>query len=123
MRKLSKYFYDLDSPFELKIFQVAAFGGMLAAFAGSFTSWYSKLPFLVVFVTMCGGFMALALMIIAKKTRKIEVCSCILCFILNMVILPLAFFSSGGINSGMNAWYVLGLFIVFLLIKGLKPST
>ena len=51
MRKLSKYFYDLDSPFELKIFQVAAFGGMLAAFAGSFTSWYSKLPFLVVFVT------------------------------------------------------------------------
>ena len=29
MRKLSKYFYDLDSPFELKIFQVAAFGGII----------------------------------------------------------------------------------------------
>ena len=70
MRKWSKNFYDLESPFELKIFQVAAFGGMLAAFAGSFTSWYSDLPFLVVLVTLCGGFAAFALMIIAKKTKR-----------------------------------------------------
>ena len=118
MRKLSKYFYDLDSPFDLKIFQVAAFGGMLAAFAGSFTSMFSKLPFIVVFVTLFGGLAALALMIIAKRTRKVELCSCILIFLLNCVILPMAFFTSGGVKSGISAWFVLGLFIVFLLIKG-----
>ena len=70
MRKLSKYFYDLDSPFELKIFQVAAFGGMMAAFAGSFTSMFSNLPFIVVLVTLLGGVAACALMFIAKKTKK-----------------------------------------------------
>ena len=93
MRRLSKYFFGLDTPFELKIFQVAAFGGMLAAFAGCFTSWYSGLPLAVVLVTLCGGFAAGALMVIAKRTRKVELCSCVLIFVLNMVILPLAFFS------------------------------
>lgn len=118
MRNLSKYFYNLDSPFELKIFQVAAFGGMMAAFAGSFTSMFSKLPIIVVLVTLFGGISALALMIIAKRTRKIELCSCILIFLLNCVILPMAFFTSGGVKSGISAWFVLGLFIVFLLIRG-----
>ena len=71
MSKLSKYFYDLDSPFELKIFQVAAFGGMLAALAGSFTSLFSNLPLIVVLVTLFGGLAALGLMVIAKKTGKV----------------------------------------------------
>ena len=91
MRKLSKYFFDLDSPFELKIFQVAAFGGMMAAFFGCFTSLFSQLPLIVVWVTLFGGIAAAALMVIAKRTMKIELCSCILIFLLNCVILPLAF--------------------------------
>ena len=118
MRRLIKYFNDLDSPFSLKIFQVAAFGGMLAAFAGCFTSVFSGLPFSVVLVTLFGGFAALALMIIAKKTRKIEFCSCLLIFLLNCIILPFAYFTSGGVKSGISAWYVLGIFVVFLLIRG-----
>ena len=118
MRKLSKYFYDLDSPFKLKIFQVAAFGGMLAAFAGCFTSVFSGLTFGVVAVTLFGGLAALALMIIAKRTGKIEFCSCMLIFLLNCVILPIAYFTSGGVKSGISAWYVLGIFVVFLLIRG-----
>ena len=69
MRRLTKYFYDLDSPFRLKIFQVAAFGGMLAAFAGCFTSLYSGLPISVVIVTLLGGLAAIALMVIAKKNK------------------------------------------------------
>ena len=118
MRKLIHYFENLDSPFKLKIFQVAAFGGMLAAFAGCFTSLFSNLPFIVVLVTLFGGLAAAALMVIAKKTGRVELCSCILIFLLNCVILPLAFFTSGGVKSGISAWFVLGLFIVFLLIKG-----
>ena len=120
MRKLIQYFDNLDSPFKLKIFQVAAFGGMLAAFAGCFTSLFSKLPLIVVLVTLFGGLAAVALMVIAKKTGLVELCSCILIFLLNCVILPLAFFTSGGVKSGISAWFVLGLFIVFLLIRGKK---
>jgi len=118
MNKWTKYFYDKESSFSLKIFQVAAFGGMLAALTGSFTSVYSGLPYIVVLVTLLGGLAALALMMIARKTNKIELCSCILVVILNCIILPLAFFTSGGVKSGMCAWFVLGLFIIFLLIKG-----
>ena len=118
MRKLIQYFDNLDSPFKLKIFQVAAFGGMLAAFAGCFTSLFSNLPFIVVLVTLFGGLAAAVLMVVAKKTGRVELCSCILIFLLNCVILPLAFFTSGGVKSGISAWFVLGLFIVFLLIRG-----
>ena len=118
MHKLVKYFDDLDSPFKLKMFQVAAFGGFLAALAGCFTSLFSGLPFSVVLITMFGGVAALALMIIAKRTRKIELCSGILIILLNCIILPFAYFTSGGVRSGMTAWFVLGIFIVFLLIRG-----
>lgn len=118
MHKLVKYFDDLDSPFKLKMFQVAAFGGFLAALAGCFTSLFSGLPFSVILITMFGGVAALALMFIAKRTRNIELCSCILIIILNCVILPFAYFTSGGVRSGMTAWFVLGIFIVFLLIRG-----
>ncbi len=118
MRKMINYFYDLDNPFSLKIFQVAAFGGMLAAFAGCFTSLFSGLPFSVVIITLLGGLAALALMILAKKTGRVGLCSGILLFILNCVILPFAYFTSGGAKSGMSAWFVLGIFMVFLLIRG-----
>ena len=118
MNKWTKYFYDKESSFSLKIFQVAAFGGMLAALTGSFTSVYSGLTYIVVLVTLLGCLAVLALMMIARKTNKIELCSCILVVILNCIILPLAFFTSGGVKSGMCAWFVLGLFIIFLLIKG-----
>ena len=118
MHRLVKYFDDLDSPFKLKMFQVAAFGGFLAALAGCFTSLFSGLPFSVVLITMFGGVAALALMIIAKRTRKIELCSGILIILLNCIILPFAYFTSGGVRSGMTAWFVLGIFIVFLLIRG-----
>jgi len=67
---------------------------------------------------MFGGVAALALMIIAKRTRKIELCSGILIILLNCIILPFAYFTSGGVRSGMTAWFVLGIFIVFLLIRG-----
>ncbi len=118
MRKLIKYFDDLESPFKLKIFQVAAFGGIMASIAGSVTSLISGLPFVIVLVTMLGGLAALALMIIAKKTQKIELCSCILIVVLNCIILPYAYFAGGGVRSGMSAWFILGIFIVFLLVRG-----
>jgi len=118
MSKLSKFFFNQESSFSLKIFQVAAFGGMLAALAGCFTSLYSGLPFIVVIVTLLGGLSAFGLVVVAKKTGRVELCSCILIIILDCIILPLAFFTSGGVKSGMCAWFVLGLFIVFLLIKG-----
>lgn len=118
MRKLEKHLYDGDSPFSLKVFQIAAFGGMLASFVGCFTSWLSGLPISVILITLFGGLAAAVLMFLAKKTGKIEICSCILVIILNMLVLPSAFFTSGGVRSGMSAWFVLGIFVVFLLVKG-----
>lgn len=118
MRKLTKYFDSLNSPFEVKMFQVSAFGGFLAAMAGCLTSLYSGLPLSIVWITLAGGIAALALMIIAKKTGKVELCSIILIFVLNCIILPFAYFTSGGVKSGMAAWFVLGIFLVFLLIRG-----
>lgn len=118
MDKFTKNFHDGNSSFSLKVFQIAALGGMLASFVGCFTSWLSGLPISVIIITLLGGLAAAVLMLLARKTGKIEICSCILVFILNMIVLPLAFFTSGGVKSGMSAWFVLGIFVVFLLVKG-----
>ncbi len=118
MMKWLKKMFDSNAPFSLKIFQVAAIGGMLAALTGCVTSLYSGLPITVSLVTLLGGIIALSLVVIAKKTRRVELCSCILIIVLNCGVLPFAYFTSGGVKSGMSAWFVLGIFLVFLLIKG-----
>ena len=66
MRKWKKFFYGLDIPFSLKIFLVAAFGGVVASIAGSITSLISGLPFSVVVITLLGGLASLILMVVAN---------------------------------------------------------
>jgi CheY-like chemotaxis protein/HPt (histidine-containing phosphotransfer) domain-containing protein len=50
--------------------------------------------------------------------NNVKVAGLIITFFANMVIFPLMFFTSGGINSSMPMWFVLGLVFDFLILKG-----
>ena len=52
------------------------------------------------------------------KKRQTKIASWMLILIYNIVLFPLVFVMSGGMNSGTPVWFVLGLVYIFLLFNG-----
>ena len=116
--KIIREFLNSEESFAVRIFQVISFGGVLAAIAGCITNAISGLPFGVTLGTLFGGLAVFLLAVFVTKTKKTEVGGCLLVIFFNCFLLPMMFFTSGGVNSGISAWFVLGIFVVFLLVKG-----
>jgi signal transduction histidine kinase/DNA-binding NarL/FixJ family response regulator len=57
-------------------------------------------------------------MYISIVRNNVKLAGLLICFLANMVLFPLMFFTSGGIDSGMPIWFVLGLVFDFLILKG-----
>ncbi len=55
---------------------------------------------------------------IAVSRRNMKLASWILIIVTNMVLFPIVFILSGGIQSGTPVWFVLGLVYIFLLFEG-----
>ncbi len=117
MSKMIHNIFNSKESFYVRIFQVIAFSGVLASLAGCITNAISGLPFIVTLVTWLGGVLALLLMLYVKKTKRTEQAGCILVLVLNCLIIPVSYYTGGGVKSGISAWYVLGIFVVFLLVR------
>ena len=52
------------------------------------------------------------------KQKQTKAASWLLILIYNIVLFPVVFFMSGGVESGTPVWFVLGLVYIFLLFKG-----
>ena len=77
MSKMLKEFYNSKEPFEVRIFQVIAFCGMLAALAGCITNTISGLSIIVTLTTLFAGVVVVCLMFYVQKTKRIKLASCI----------------------------------------------
>ena len=55
---------------------------------------------------------------ISIRKNKPKIASLFICFLANVILLPLMFFKSGGLYSGMPVWFVLGLIFAWLLLDG-----
>ena len=55
---------------------------------------------------------------IANTLKRSQLAIIIFAILFDNIILPILFITSGGIESGMPLWYILGLIFPFLLIKG-----
>lgn len=55
---------------------------------------------------------------IANRLKRSQLAIIIFAILFDNIILPILFITSGGIESGMPLWYIMGLIFPFLLIKG-----
>ncbi|MGN0506683.1 MAG: DegV family protein [Lachnospiraceae bacterium] len=117
-KRWMRKFYDSGETREVRMFQVIAIGGIAAAVLAAVTSAATGLSLTVVIGILLGGLVLYALMHVVRHTKKTQLCSCILIAGLNVFLIPIAYFAGGGIRSGIGAWFVLGIFVVFLLLKG-----
>lgn len=54
----------------------------------------------------------------ANRRANYDACAVGMTLVINMLVLPVIFFNSGGVASGMNDWFVLGILAVFLMLSG-----
>lgn len=55
---------------------------------------------------------------IANRLKRSQLAIIIFAILFDNIILPILFITSGGIESGMPLWYIMGLIFPFLLIRG-----
>lgn len=55
---------------------------------------------------------------ISVKKKRTKMASWILILVYNIILYPVIFIMSGGLNSGTPIWFVLGLVYIFLLFEG-----
>ena len=57
-------------------------------------------------------------MYLSVRKNNMRMAGLMIVLVANLVVFPIMFFVSGGINSGMPIWFVLGLIFTWLILKG-----
>lgn len=95
-------------------------GGLVASIAGIFiTILLDMSPLLLIVLSVCAVVVSILLWQIYKY-QKVELAVWVVDVLVNFVLFPVAFFTSGGIEGGATIWYVLGIIFVFLLFRGVQ---
>ena len=109
--------YDLRERMLRSIIQiggVAAFVGMIEVFL---LTEDSKLM-MTIWGILC--VVIAATLVATYKYKKYELAAMILGFIIIIVIFPIMFCMSGGIDSGCTIWLALGIWYIFIMFRGKK---
>ena len=115
-RKLFKEQYDIKH----RLLNVILIAGILGVFVAciltiaTHQNIYSQITSFVCFVAFIVAYL------IANVLNKPQLAIIIFSILFNNILLPLLYIYSGGIESGMPQWYLLGFILPFLLMKGKK---
>lgn len=120
-RKLLKIWQDFiesDSTRETKVLQVVSGCALIALASGAIMSALLGLDPLIITLTAIGAVGIVLVYYFGRKHQKIELSSTILTLYVNCIFMPFNFFIGGGMQTGASIWFVLGLFSIFLLLRG-----
>ena len=115
-RKLFKEQYDIKHRL-LNVILIAGILGVLVACIITLVSHQNIYSQITSFVCLAAF---IVVYLIANVLNKPQLAVIIFSIIFNNILLPLLYIFSGGIESGMPQWYLLGFILPFLLMKGKK---
>jgi len=76
-------------------------------------------PSLLTLLTICAAIIVISISIyLSVWKRKHAVAGLIIVLLIDEIIFPAMFYVNGGIQSGMQIWFVLGLMFAFLVLEG-----
>lgn len=101
-----------------RLLRVILSGGLVASVAGVFITVLLDLPALLLIVLSTCAVVVSVLLWAIYKYGKIDFAIWVTDVLVNFILFPVAFFTSGGIEGGATIWYVLGIIFVFLLFDG-----
>ncbi|MBO4336522.1 MAG: hypothetical protein J5842_00425, partial [Lachnospiraceae bacterium] len=117
LRKI-RVLLDYNKPLEEKIFSVILNVGAFVIFLSAIFTLFERLSAFATITTLLGVLLFLLTMVVYYKLKKGRLARLMLCYVINCLVLPVVFFTCGGIDSGMPLYLLGGLFIIIPTLKG-----
>ncbi|MDR1618530.1 MAG: response regulator, partial [Treponema sp.] len=116
---IEKYILSEEIPLDARILNMVCAFGLMAAFTATIARIIEQVPLITLF-SMIGIFVSvLLLMLVSNHFHLYRVSTWITLIALGDVFFPIVFFTNGGVESGMAAYFTLSMVIIFLLVRGL----
>jgi len=117
LEKMRPYF-DENLPIQQLTFNRITMAGIIASItSGAFTA-VMGMDVSTAIASIAIAMVLVACMYIANHHGMLEQASLYVCIFINIVTFPVMFVLSGGIRSGMSVWFVVGLIMSTLLLRG-----
>jgi signal transduction histidine kinase len=117
-RLSNKYVFSEELPLDARVLNMVIFFGMIAAALSSLMRIVEQVPFVTMIMMVLILVSVTALFLIVNHFKAYRVATWITLIALGDVLFPAVFFTNGGLSSGMPAYFVLSMVIVFLLARG-----
>ncbi len=101
-----------------RLLRIILSAGFVACIIGLLISSALKQPPLLIITLFAGGVVVMFSLWLICRWRKLEAATWLIEILVNFLLFPIAFFTSGGVHGGATIWYVLGILFIFLLFRG-----
>lgn len=109
-----------ELPVKLMLFNRMSLAGILACSVSTLSyfwvglSWAALLTNIICLIILIHSFY------MANYKDRLDVAATAVAIVVGMILFPLMSLNSGGIDSGMPIWFVMGIIVTFQLIRGMK---
>ena len=115
----NKYFFIDELPFESRILNFVCLFGALAAGCALVSRFIAGLPFVTIAPIIIFLLTIVSLLFVSiRQTRYATILMTIIVYGLSVVFWPVLFFTIGGPDSGMVAYFAFAIILDFTLLKG-----
>lgn len=120
LKRIFKFFYQENYDIQHRLLNIILLSGLIGIFISSIVSAFLGFKVITLVIT---GFSFISFLIslwIANGLKKPQTAIVFLSILANNIILPVMFVLSGGMQSGMPVWSLMGLLFSVMLIRGKK---
>lgn len=118
MRKWFEKLYGSHIELRERLLRLILSGGLIACILGVVISASLQLSPVLLIVLGMAAVIIIGMLWLIFRYRQVELAVWIVDVLVNFILFPVAFFTSGGIEGGATIWFILGIVFVFMLFKG-----
>ncbi|MBQ7358973.1 MAG: response regulator [Lachnospiraceae bacterium] len=109
-----------DLPVKLMIFNRLCLAGILACGVSTLSYLWVGLSWAAVLTNIVSMLILAYCFYVANYKEKLEFATQVVAIVVGIVLFPLMSINSGGVDSGMPIWFVMGVIVTFHMVSGLK---
>ena len=116
LKNIKKIWYE-DGTLEERVFCVVSVVGFLVVLASAIVTRFEGLGAFATLSSVFGALFFLFVLVLAYGWNRESLARTLLCYFSNCVLIPVTFFSCGGIDSGMPLYMLGGLFLIIPILR------
>lgn len=111
-----------EKTLEERIFAVTLVVGFIIVMISTIVTVIERLSPLASISSAIGALIFLLIMVVNYGLKKERLARLLLCYFMNCILIPITFFTCGGIDSGMPLYVLGGLFLIVPTLKGFERT-